>query len=562
MNALRFAPIVTIALLIGPVGAGLAGVVLPAFGYLPALGGDAFSLDPWRAFFAWPGLAASVRLALSTGITATALSLVLTVLIVAAWQGTRVFQAVTRALSPLLSVPHAAAAFGLAFLILPSGWIARALSPWATGWLRPPDLLIVNDAMGLSLIAGLVVKEVPFLLLMTIAALGQSDSHRSLLQARALGYGRVVGWLKVVLPRVYPQLRLPVLAVLAFSLSVVDVALILGPTRPPTLSVKILEWMNSPDLSDRFTAAAAALVQLGLVVGAAVIWHIAEALVARLGCLWAMQGGRGTAIDWMARPFALFTAVSLFGAMALGLAGLAVWSVAGLWRFPDILPTTLSLNTWSTQASGLWDAVLTTFGIGIAATLGALALTIACLEAEYRRGQIAPRRALSLLYVPLIVPQVAFLPGLTTLALITGIEGSASAVTLAHMIFVLPYVFLSLADPWRAWDRRIGTVAQALGAGPTRVLWQVRMPMLSRVIFVAAAVGFATSVAQYLPTLLIGAGRVETLTTEAVALAAGGNRRVIGAVGLAQMLAPFVAFALALALPAFWWRNRRGMAAA
>ena len=36
---LRLAPAAAIALLIGPVIAGLAGVALPAFGYFPALGG-------------------------------------------------------------------------------------------------------------------------------------------------------------------------------------------------------------------------------------------------------------------------------------------------------------------------------------------------------------------------------------------------------------------------------------------------------------------------------------------------------------------------------------------
>ena len=138
-----------------PVAAGLLGAVLPAVGYFPALGGTALSLDPWRDLFAWPGIGAAVRLSLVTGVGATLLSLAATLLIVAAWQGTRSFRVITSLLAPLLSLPHAAAAFGLAFLIAPSGWIARALSPWATGWDRPPDLLIVNDQAGLALIAGL-----------------------------------------------------------------------------------------------------------------------------------------------------------------------------------------------------------------------------------------------------------------------------------------------------------------------------------------------------------------------------------------------------------------------
>jgi putative thiamine transport system permease protein len=47
---------------------------------------------------------------------------------------------VRRLVAPLLSVPHAAAAVGLAFLIAPSGFLFRLISPDLTGWERPPDL--------------------------------------------------------------------------------------------------------------------------------------------------------------------------------------------------------------------------------------------------------------------------------------------------------------------------------------------------------------------------------------------------------------------------------------
>jgi len=75
----------------------------------------------------------------------------------------------------------------------------------------------------------------------------------------------------------------------------------------------------------------------------------------------------------------------------------------------------------------------------------------------------------------------------------------------------------------------------------------------------AAAIGFAVSVGQYLPTLLVSAGRIPTLTTEAVALAAGGDRRTIGVYALVQTLAALAPFTLALVLPRLVWRQRRGM---
>jgi putative thiamine transport system permease protein len=63
----------------------------------------------------------------------------------------------------------------------------------------------------------------------------------------------------------------------------------------------------------------------------------------------------------------------------------------------------------------------------------------------------------------------------------------------------------------------------------------------------------------YLPTQMIGGGRVETVTTEAVAAAAGGDRRLIGLLACLQLLLPFVAFTLARVVPAALFRHRRGM---
>jgi putative thiamine transport system permease protein len=549
---IRAAPWGVTALMALPVAAGLAGAVLPAFGYFPALGGTTFSLAPWQALLDWPGIGAAVRLSLVTGVGATVLSLAITLLVVAAWQGTRSFRAATSLLAPLLALPHAAAAFGLAFLIAPSGWIARALSPWGTGWDRPPDLLLVNDPNGYALMAGLVLKEVPFLMLMTLAALGQTDSARRMAVARALGYGRVTAWAKTVLPAVYTQIRLPVFAVLAYSMSVVDVALILGPTRPPTLSVQVLEWMTAPDLSLRFTAAAGAVLQLLLVLGALGTWVLAERLVARRGQHWAAGGARGQRVDGALRMLATIPLVGIALAVGLGLAGLALWSVAGLWRFPDIVPQGYTGRVWAQQSSQVISLGTTTFLLGVYAAAIALVLSIASLQA-------GKAKVTTIIYLPLLVPQIAFLPGLSTLGLWTGLDGSFAAVLVIHLVFVLPYVALSLSDPWHAWDRRAGLVAASLGAGPWRVLYAVRLPMLVRPLCIAFAVGFATSVAQYLPTLLIGAGRVSTLTTEAVALAASGNRRLIGVWAVVQMALPMLVFAVALVIPAMLARRRQGL---
>jgi len=243
----------------------------------------------------------------------------------------------------------------------------------------------------------------------------------------------------------------------------------------------------------------------------------------------------------------------------LALIGLGLWSLAGRWRYPDALPQTLTLSTWMRQGEALALPFWTTLWAGLAAVLIALALVLVCLEHEQRRGRALSQRGLWLLYLPLLVPQVGFLFGVQVLLVIGRLDGSAVALVWSHLLFVLPYVYLALAAPYRALDARYERSARCLGAGPARVFWRVKLPILLRPILIAASIGFAVSVSQYLPTLFAGAGRYTTLTTEAVSLSAGADRRVVAVFAFAQGALPFLGFALALLLPAWLYRHRAGL---
>lgn len=556
---LRLAPGITVALFLLPILAGLIGTALPAFGYLPAIGGTGFSLAPWRTLFAYPGIASALRLSMSTGLLTTALALALAVGCAALGHGRPGFRRLQSALAPVLAAPHSAAAIGFAFLIAPSGWLVRLVSPWATGFDRPPDFATTGDAWGLALTAGLLLKEVPYLLLMTLAALNQVPARQHLAIGRSLGYGPGVAWIKLVLPQVYPQLRLPIYAVLAFSLSVVDVALILGPSNPPPLSVLAVRWFADADVRLYFPAAAAAALQLAIVLSGIALWRTGEIGAALLGRQWIVRGGRGlTSQPGLRFAFGLVLLMAALG--LLSLIGMAVWSVATQWRYPAALPDSWSLDTWLRQARTIGWPLSATCVIGLVATTVAIGLSLACLEHEQRRAMHMTSRGLWLLYLPLLVPQIAFLFGAQVLAIRLDVDGTIAAVTWAHLLFVLPYVFLSLADPWRALDPRYARTAAALGASPGRIFFRVKLPMLLRPILIAAAVGFAVSVAQYLPTIFAGNGRIATLTTQAVTLSAGGDRRVIGVYTFLQAMLPLLVYGGAIALPHALHRHRRGLA--
>lgn len=559
---LNFAPAFTLALFLLPIAAGLVGTLLPAFGYLPAIGGNEFSLAPWRSLFGQPGIVRSITLTVFTGFAATLVSFVLAVAFCAFADDGRIHSRALRrvgaALAPVLATPHSALAIGLAFLLLPSGWMARALHALFSIWPVPPDVATVGDTAGLAIILGLVLKETPYLLLMMLAARNQVRTPDVLAIGRSLGYSAPMAWLKGVLPQIYAQIRLPVYAVLAFSLSVVDVALILGPADPPTLAVLAVRWFTDADVTRYFPAAAAAILQLVIVIAAVALWHGGERVASRLLEAWIVRGARGSALAAL-RSLAVMPTLILMITSALALLALALWSVARQWRYPEVVPSQWTADTWARQASTLLDPGWNTVLIGALATLIALALVVACLENEQRRSLHVGSGSLWLLYTPLLLPQVAFLFGAQVLLVRTALDGSLLAVVWAHLLFVLPYLFLSLGDPWRALDARYARSAASLGASPARVLWRVKLPLLLVPLLIACAVAFAVSAGQYLPTLFAGNGRLATLTTEAVTLSSGADRRVIGVYSFVQSLLPLLAYVLALAVPMLVYARRRAL---
>ena len=540
----------TLLLFLTPILLGLLGTLLPSFGYFPALNANDFHLDVWQKLFNMPGLAESIRLSMTTGILATTLSFFLTCLFLAAFQHKNWFARLQAVLATLLAIPHLALAIGLVFVIAPSGWIVRLLSPWLTGWYLPPDLITVQDPWGLSLVFALALKETPYLILMGLSIAPQLRQTERIRVATSLGYSPMASWFKVIFPDFYRLMRLPLMAVLAFSLSVVDVALIIGPGTPPPLSVLVLRWYLEPDLGFRLLAAAGGLLQLGLVLGTLSLWFTASPLLGRV-LKNRLTNGKRQILESLLPKISMGSLLLLVGTALLSITSLVIWSFTKRWSYPNTLPDNLTTRTWERQTETLIELGLATTTLGLTASCLAVALSLACLEFEKQRNRSSGQGSLYLLYVPLLIPQVTFLFGIQILLVSLGLDGTWIAVIWLHLIFVLPYAFLSLSDAYHQQDNRYGQVALSLGHNRWTTFFRVRLPFLIRPVCFTLALGFAVSAAQYLPTLLGGTGRITTLATEAVSLASGGNRRVVAVVTLLYSLLPLLAFALALFLPSW-----------
>ncbi len=523
----------------------------------------------WTALLNDPQTLPALAMSLWTGLLASALSTA-----AAAWLLCRTFSALphvavgarlARGLAPLLAMPHAALAIALVALLAPSGWLLRLLSPWATGLSAPPPWPTTQDPWGLGLVAVLVLKETPFLLWAALAQLQRPEVGQQLQQqlrlAHTLGYSARSAWWRVAWPQLWPRLMGPLLAVLAYNLTVVDVALVIGPGRPPTLAVLAWQWLQDADPATNAQGAAAAwLLAAALALAASLAWSLTRSHLWRRRWTRGPAAARSISRFWPRRgnskhpgttrpdapgltpgrpPLTLLLCIYLAAALAL-----AVGSVSGSWPFPQLLPEAWSLAAWQSvlASSGtLWA----TTGLALASSLGALLWAVAWLELAPGTWQA---RAQPLLYLPLALPGVLWVLGLHQLALAWGLDGQASGLWLAHTLACLPYVLLALQGPYTGFDARLAQLAATLGRGRWAFLWQVKWPLLRAALAASLALGFAVSVAQYLPTLYVGAGRFNTVTTEAVTLAAGGQRSLTAAYAWLQWLLPVLMFALAARL--------------
>ncbi|WP_394151425.1 ABC transporter permease [Vibrio maritimus] len=549
MLRLLYAILVVVCIL--PTIPGLAGVVVASLGYIPPLNLNEFSVTGFTDVFAWQGVEKSIALTLTTAIVSSYFACFLAFAIIAASWNSRWWKKIELALSPLLALPHVAFAIGFAFLFSPTGFGARALvelfgvssqsglsdAPW-----------LVKDPYGIGLTLMLAIKEVPFLLLMSIPILRQLKVCESLKIASSLGYSEAAAWWKIILPQWFAKIRFPMLAVIAYSLSVVDVALIIGPTNPPTFAVLVWQWFNDPDLNLLPRASAGAVILFVIATLLIGLARLIEFVVVKYANQWQYSGRYAIRLPGKSLFIVIAGIVTSMVPLTI------IWTFAQRWRFPDLLPSRYTMRFWEYEWEGMTSVISQSLTIAIISA--SIALILAIVGHEYRskyRLQI-PGYVIA---IPMLLPQLSILFGLQVATLILNHNAYLFWVCWSHVFFAFPFVYLSLDGPWRGFNDQLTKASMSLGKSPLYTWFHIKLPLLLPAIIFAWAIGISVSLAQYLPTLVLGAGRIATITTEAVALSSGFDRRVTAIYALFQALLPLLFFTIAVLVNRLHTRYRR-----
>jgi putative spermidine/putrescine transport system permease protein len=225
---------------------------------------------------------------------------------------------------------------------------------------------------------------------------------------------------------------------------------------------------------------------------------------------------------------------------------LVVLSLVTRWAPADALPEGLSLLRWSELLRGdllaaLGVSVALALVVAVVATAGGFAA--ARLVAYGRRGGAL----LFLAYVPYLMSPVMLGVCLLALYLRAGLAGTWLGVALAHLTLALGFATVFFTAFWSPRVQLQEAAARTLGARGHQVLARVVWPQARPLAVVCFVQAFLLSWFQYGLTVLIGQGKVQTLTV-----------RIFFYLGEANPYYAAVAACLLVGPPALLlWTNRR-----
>ena len=327
---------------------GVGIILLPLISGVILLLLPATSIEVWKEVIADPQISKAFAITLFSAVGSTMIAF-----LIAGWTMMRFYPGKhwtkLQIQTPFfLSFPHAAFAIGVTFLFAPSGWFARLLSiPF--GWDAPPQWITIQDPWGISLMLVLALKESWFLLWVMFALPGLHLIQNQMIQAQTMGYSQKQIWWQLVFPQVIPKLSWALLAVFAYSLSVVDMAIILGPSTPPTFAVLGWQWFSDfvPLQHNKASVVSVILLML-LLTGFLFGWLLLK--IYKLATC-SPSGVRKTdrsRFKWLQSPIKLSIASPITVSKTITLlvaVMLILWSFSGTWFFPEIFPQNLNLSS-------------------------------------------------------------------------------------------------------------------------------------------------------------------------------------------------------------------------
>ena len=256
--------------LLGLFTGGLILAVVQSTGFFAPLGEHKFTFTHYAAMLLDREFQLSLFLTLAVAAISTFLSAVTGVAVALLLRRVAARWPILNSLVQIpIAVPHLVMAVLLLNVISPSGLLARIA--YAGNLLASPNEfpMLVNDRYSVGIIAAYVLKESPFIAVVTLAMLARIDGEYEALAA-TLGASRWQRFRHVTFPLLAPAVVSSSVIVFAFIFGAFEVPFLLGRSYPSMLGVVAQRRFASIDLTERPDAIAVSVLMS--IITAALVW--------------------------------------------------------------------------------------------------------------------------------------------------------------------------------------------------------------------------------------------------------------------------------------------------
>lgn len=164
-----------------------------------------------------------------------------------------------------------------------------------------------------------------------------------------------------------------------------------------------------------------------------------------------------------------------------------------------------TLDNWRNwdAVPGIRSAVITSLELGLVSTIAATVLGT-MLALGIVRHRFRGRGATNvLIFLPMSTPEIVLGASLLTLYLNMRIVTGFVTIFIAHVLFIVSYVVVTVKARLIDFDRHLEEAAMDLGANEWTTFRKVTLPLLAPAILSAALLGFALSIDDFVITYFV-----------------------------------------------------------
>jgi putative spermidine/putrescine transport system permease protein len=188
-------------------------------------------------------------------------------------------------------------------------------------------------------------------------------------------------------------------------------------------------------------------------------------------------------------------------------------SLAQQWVYPNVLPKRFTAEAWTyiflpdnNISSSIFVSFLIAFAVAAIATIAGF-FTSKLIAYHQHKSKL-----LFLAYLPFILSPVIFAVCLKYYFIKMELAGTAAGVILAQLIIAYPYSTILLTSFWNNRLKQYSMLVQTLGGSGSDAFFRVIYPLAKPMLLVCFFQCFLISWFEYGLTLIIGFGKVQTLT--------------------------------------------------